>query len=346
METRVCRLYAPHDLRIETDVVAPPGPGEALIAIGAGGICGSDLHYFHHGGFGPVRMREPIILGHEVAGTVEAVGPGVEALRAGDRVALNPSRPCGSCRYCAAGAPNHCLEMRFYGSAMRMPHEQGGFRDRIVAPVAQCVKLTRASVAEGACAEPLAVCLHAAAQAGDLAGASVLVTGAGPIGVLCVAVAKLRGAAEIVATDLEDAALAMARRMGATGTVNVATEGARMEAFTADKGRFDAAFECSAAASAIAAAFAAVRPRGVVVQVGVGGETPVPINLLVGKEIQLRGTHRFHPEFAEAASLIDSGAIDVTPIITGSWPLEQALDAFAAASDRARSTKAQLTFAS
>ncbi|MFV0475543.1 MAG: L-idonate 5-dehydrogenase [Pikeienuella sp.] len=345
METRVCRLHAPHDLRIETDIVAPPAEGEALVAIGAGGICGSDLHYFHHGGFGPVRVKEPIILGHEVAGVVDAVGPGVTGLAPGDRVALNPSRPCGACRYCAADLPNHCLEMRFYGSAMRFPHEQGGFRELINAPAAQCVKLTRASVAEGACAEPLAVCLHAAAQAGDLSGASVLVTGAGPIGVLCVAVAKLRGAAEIVATDIEDAALAMARRMGATETVNVGTEAARMEAFSADKGRFDVVFECSAAPSAIAAALAAARPRAVMVQVGVGGEIPVPINLLVAKEIQFRGTHRFHPEFAEAAALIDKGAIDVKPIITGTWPLDQAAEAFAAASDRSRSTKAQLSFA-
>ena len=132
MDTRVCRLYDKHDIRIETDAVGAPGKGEVLVAIGAGGICGSDLHYYHEGGFGPIRVKEPIILGHEIAGTIEAVGTGVADVKAGDRVALNPSRPCGHCKYCVESLFNHCLEMRFYGSALRFPHEQGAFRDRIV----------------------------------------------------------------------------------------------------------------------------------------------------------------------------------------------------------------------
>ena len=186
METRVCRLYDKHDIRIETDTVADPGPGEVLVAIGAGGICGSDLHYYHDGGFGPVRVRQPIILGHEVAGTVEAVGAGVTRVKAGDRVALNPSRPCGHCKYCDAGLFNHCLNMRFYGSAMPFPHEQGAFRDRIIAEEAQCEPVSATTtMAEADCGEPLAVCLHARNRAGNLSGKSVLITGAGPIGALC-----------------------------------------------------------------------------------------------------------------------------------------------------------------
>lgn len=344
MQTRVCRLHAPHDLRIETEDLAAPGPGEVLVAVGAGGICGSDLHYYHAGGFGTIRLQEPMILGHEIAGTVEAVGAGVTSVTPGDLVALNPSHPCGACKFCAVDQPNHCLEMRFYGSAMRMPHVQGGFRERIVTRAEQCAVLRVASMAEAACAEPLAVCLHAAGQAGELAGRSVLVTGAGPIGVLCAAVARLRGAAEVVVTDLEDAALATAMKMGATATVNVRHEAAKMTAFQADKGRFDVTFECSAAAPAIHDAILATRPRGTIVQVGVGGETPVPLNLLVSKEITLRGTHRFHPEFYEAAALIDSREIDLRPIITGSYKLEDAKAAFEAAGDRSRATKVQLVF--
>ena len=132
METRICRLHGARDLHIETLPMTGPGPGEVLVALGAAGICGSDLHYWQDGGFGTVRVREPIILGHEAAGTVLALGEGVAGLAPGHRVALNPGHACGTCRFCVAGAAQHCLDMRFKGSAMRMPHEQGMFRDRMV----------------------------------------------------------------------------------------------------------------------------------------------------------------------------------------------------------------------
>lgn len=345
MKTRVCRLYAQGDLRLEEAEVLEPGAGEVLVAVGAGGICGSDLHYYQDGGFGPIRVKEPIILGHEVAGTVKRLGPDVTGLAPGDRVALNPSQPCGRCRYCAEGLFNHCLEMRFLGSALRFPHEQGGFRDSIVLSASRCVKVSPSTgLAEAACSEPLAVCLHAAHRAGDLAGKSVLVTGAGPIGALCVAVSKHRGAAEIVVTDLHDQPLAVASRMGATRTANVATERDVLVGYEVDKGHFDVVFECSAAAPAIETAVRTARPRGVVVQVGVGGSIAVPINALVGKELSLVGSHRFHEEFAEAAHLIDSGAIDVKPIITHSFPPDALTKAFEVAADRSQSVKTQLAF--
>jgi L-idonate 5-dehydrogenase len=345
METRVCRIHAAHDLRVETEAVGAPGPGQVLVALGAGGICGSDLHYYHEGGFGTVRLREPMILGHEVAGTVTALGSGVSGLAAGHRVALNPSHPCDSCDYCSRGVLNHCTEMRFYGSAMRFPHVQGAFRDLIVVDAAQCETVgPDTTLAEAACAEPLAVCLHAAARAGALSGKRVLVTGAGPIGALCAAAARHHGAAEIVVTDLQDATLAVAARMGATRTVNVSGGSEAMEPFLAGKGHFDVTFECSGASPAVRTAIAATRPQGTIVQVGLAGEIALPINLLVGKEIALKGTFRFHPEFPEAVRLIDSGAIDVKPIITGSYPLDEALAAFEAAGDRSRSVKVQLTF--
>lgn len=345
MQTRICRLHDKHDIRIEALSVSDPGEGEVLVAIGAGGICGSDLHYYHDGGFGPIRVKEPIILGHEIAGTVVSTGAGVRKVRAGDRVALNPSRPCGTCRYCAEGLFQHCLTMRFYGSALRFPHEQGAFRDLIVAQEFQCEPVTGdATLAEAACAEPLAVCLHAANRAGPLEGRRVLVTGAGPIGALTVAVAASRGASEIVVTDLHDATLDVARRMGATRTINVGREGDAMEAFEVDKGYFDVVFECSAAGPALRSAIAATRPQGMIVQVGVTGDLPVPVNVLVSKELSLVGTHRFHGEFGEAVRAIDTGAIDVKPILTGSYPLERARDAFEIAGDRSRSVKVQLTF--
>ncbi|WAP68210.1 L-idonate 5-dehydrogenase [Jiella pelagia] len=343
METRVARLHAEHDIRLDTVDLKAPGEGEVLLRMGAGGICGSDLHYFQDGGFGPIRVKEPIILGHEAAGTVEALGNGVSGLSVGQKVAVNPSRPCGHCRYCQEGNPNHCLAMRFNGSALRFPHEQGLFRERIVVSSAQCVPLAqRTSLAEGACAEPLAVCLHAAKRAGDIAGKRVLVTGAGPIGVLCVAVAAAQGASEIVVTDLQDAPLAVAKAMGATRAINVAANSAAMADYAADKGHFDIAFECSAAAPALASAIQSVRPLGRIVQVGVTGNLALPLNLLVGKEIDLVGTHRFNEEFEDAVRAINTGSIPVAKMVTHSFGLENLAEAFAVAGDRSQAVKVQL----
>lgn len=345
MKTRVCRLYGQNDLRIETDEVAAPGVGEVLVGIAAGGICGSDMHYLSDGGIGTIRVREPIILGHEASGRVLATGDGVADLSAGDAVAINPSRPCGHCTYCAEGLRMHCLNMRFSGSAMLMPHQQGLFRDRVIVDAQQCIKLPQsADLGAVACAEPLAVCLHAGKMAGDMAGKRVLVTGAGPIGILCVAVALQAGASEVVVTDLHDATLSVATEMGATRVINVADAPVGMERYFEEKGHFHVAFECSAAAPAIKSAIASLRPRGTLVQVGVVGDTPMPVNAMVAKEIRVQGTHRFDEEFAQAVDAIVSGRINVTPIITMRYPLEEAEEAFRMAADRRRAVKVHLAF--
>ena len=342
--TKACRLHGQHDLQIEEVALGDPGPGEVLVRLGAGGICGSDLHYYHDGGFGAIRVREPIILGHEAAGTIAAVGAGV-SLPIGQKVALNPSRPCGECAYCRDGLFQHCLTMRFNGSALRMPHEQGFFRESMVLDAAQCHPVPQAtSLSAAACAEPLAVCLHALAQAPDLAQKRVLVTGSGPIGVLCVALARRAGAAQIVVTDLQDFALQTALAMGADEVINVATAADRLGVFAADKGSFDVSFECSAAGPALHSAIACTRPRGTIVQLGVTGDLAVPINLLVGKEIRLLGSHRFHAEFAQAVALIADGAIDVAPMVTAMLPIARAGEAMALAGDRSRAVKVQITF--
>lgn len=346
MKTRLCRLHGQHDIRIETAEVSSPQTGEVLVQLGAGGICGSDLHYYQDGGFGPIRVKEPIVLGHEVSGTILALGDGVSGLSVGDKVALNPSRPCEDCKFCDDGVFQHCLNMRFFGSAMRFPHEQGAFRDRMVVPAAQCLPVgPDTSLAEAACAEPLAVCLHAMNQAPDLKGKSVLVTGAGPIGVLCTALAAYAGAKEVVVTDLQDATLAVAGKMGASQIINVATNSDQTEPFMADKGHFDVVFECSAAAPAIKTAINAVRPRGTIVQVGVAGDVALPLNFLVSKEIRYFGSQRFHAEFAVAVDLISHRKIDVRPMITDTFPLEEALAAFKVAGDRSKAVKVQLAFA-
>lgn len=346
METRACVIHAEKDLRVEPVAVAEPGDGEVLVRVGAGGICGSDLHYYLHGGFGTVRVREPMVLGHEVAGTVEAVGSGVTALRRGDRVALNPSRPCGTCRFCQAGEQQHCLDMWFWGSAMRYPHSQGAFRDRIVIEAFRCEPVGETvSLGEAACCEPLSVALHAVRQAGAVAGRRVLVTGAGPIGALVVAAARHAGALDVVTTDLHDAALEKANAMGATATVNVGEPpGLAREDFLADKGWFDVAIECTGAGAVLESILPIVRPRGTIVQVGNGGTVQIPVGTVVSKELVLRGSFRFHEEFAIAARLIRERRIDVRPIITASLPLADAVRAFDLAADRRAHSKVQIVF--
>src|SRR5215469_11217572 len=229
---KVVVIHAAHDLRIEERDQEKPGPGQVEVAIEAGGICGSDLHYFNHGGFGMVRIREPMILGHEIAGTIKAIGAHGSKFAVGDRVAISPSRPCNDCEYCLRGQQNHCLNMRFYGSAMPMPHIQGAFRQRLIAEQWQCHKVEDGiSINEAAFAEPFAVTLHAVARAGALLGKRVLVTGCGPIGALTIIAARVHGAREIVVTDVMDAVLAKAEEVGADRTINVASEPERLSGY-------------------------------------------------------------------------------------------------------------------
>src|SRR4051812_14116247 len=276
---RAAVLYAPKDLRIESVPAAPLGPHEVEVRIEAGGICGSDLHYYFDGGFGTVRLKEPMILGHEIAGTVAHVGVEVMNVKPGQRVAVNPSRPCGQCRYCQEGKQNHCLDMRFYGSAMRFPHVQGGFREVLVCDQAQAVPVPPSmSAAQAAFAEPFAVCLHAVNRAGSLLGNRVLITGAGPIGALTVIAARRAGALEIVATDVADAPLAAARKAGADAAINVGEHDA-LTRYSADKGYFDVMFEASGNAKALADGLGVVRPTGIVVQIGIAsGDMTLPMN--------------------------------------------------------------------
>ena len=341
---RAVVIHAAKDLRLEEHEPGAVGPGQVAVRIEAGGICGSDLHYFNHGGFGAVRLREPMILGHEIAGTVAETAPDVHGIKVGDRVAVNPSRPCRACRYCLDGLPNHCLHMRFYGSAMPMPHVQGGFRERLVCDAAQCEPGTRVGATELALAEPFAVALHAISRAGPLIGRCVLVTGCGPIGALAVVAARHAGAGEIIVTDVVDEPLAIAERLGADRAVNTAAEPDALKAYAVDKGSIGAMFECSGNAAALRLGLDVLMPRGTLVQVGLGGEVSLPQNVVVAKELAILGSFRFQAEFALAVRLIDEGRVDLKPMLTGSYGLDEARQAFEAASDRRRSMKVQLAF--
>ncbi len=337
--------HAAKDLRLEDVASEDPGPGQVSIRMAAGGICGSDLHYYNHGGFGTVRLKEPMILGHEVAGHITALGDGVTGLSVGQLVAVSPSRPCHDCKYCHIGAHNHCLNMRFYGSAMPFPHIQGAFREALVADATQCAVADGLSAGEAAVGEPLAVCLHAAKQAGDMVGKRVLVTGCGPIGMLCILVARRAGAAEIIATDITPFTLDMARKIGADATINVAEDQGALDKFASDKGHFDVLFECSGVATALASTIPALRPGATIVQLGLGGDMMLPVQAMTAKELQLKGSFRFHAEFFTGVELMQKGLIDVKPLITHTLPMKDAVEAFELASDRTKAVKAQIAFA-
>jgi L-idonate 5-dehydrogenase len=311
-------IHGAGDLRIEDRKVPVLGPGKVEIRIGAGGICGSDLHYFNHGGFGAIRVVDPMILGHEVAGVVTAAGDGVTDVKPGDHVAVNPSRPCGVCQFCREGKQNHCLDMRFYGSAMRRPHVDGAFSEILLAEAGQCVVVGQD------------VSMNEAAF--------------GPIGCLAVLAARFAGAAEIVATDIVDEALAVAGRVGADRTINVARQNDALDAYAPNKGAFDVMFEASGNEAALRSGLDIVRPRGTIVQLGLGGEVSIPQNTIVAKELAVKGSFRFHEEFAVAARMIESRRIDVRPLLSDVLPLAQAENAFKLASDRRRAMKVQIDF--
>jgi L-idonate 5-dehydrogenase len=334
-------LFGPEDLRLIDTVLPPLAPEMVRVNFGAGGICGSDMHYFRHGRVGDFMVKAPLVLGHEIAGTIAAVGEKVSGLKVGTRVAVNPSRWCGHCRHCVEKRPNLCENIYFMGSASKTPHMAGGFATSFDATPAQCVPIPdHVSFAAAALCEPLAVCLHAVARAGKVAGKRGLVIGAGPIGILTLMAAQAQGMAEVAVADIAASPLEFAARTGASGTYDL---GANPEALDAAE-PFDVVFEASGAPAGLNSAIRATRRGGTVVLIGSlpGGQIPAMANAVMAREIDLLGSFRFSGEFYTAVEMIASGKIDVTRIISAERPLREAPDAVRLALDRARSMKVVL----
>ena len=340
-------LHGALDLRIDERGDPELRDGDVRVRIRAGGICGSDLSYYRKGGVGDFTVREPLTLGHEVAGEIVETAAPDERLRPGRRVAIDPSRPCLACRFCRAGRSNLCENMRFLGSAALMPHVQGAFSEFVAVRADQCVPVPDdVPFRLAACAEPLAVALHAVRRAGELLGRHVLIAGAGPIGLLTLASVLRAGAATATVTDLAQAPLAAARAMGATGTIRILPDDDALPRAADAHGGFDVAFEATGAPSSVAGLPALTRRGGTIVQLGMlpPGAPPIPINLLMAREIDLVGSFRFHQEFRLAVDALVSGRIDPTPILSATLPLTRADDAFQLAADRDRSIKVHLEF--
>jgi L-idonate 5-dehydrogenase len=335
-----CRIHAKDDLRIEPTEDPQIGPGQVLIRLGAGGICGSDLHYYFEGRNGSFVIREPLIPGHEASGVVAKVGPGVTRVEPGDKIAVSPSHACGHCDYCREGREHLCRNMRFLGSASLYPHVQGMFCEYFVMGERQCYPVAGdISLGELAFAEPLAVALHAVNRGPVLVGKSVLITGAGTIGCLTVIAARLAGARQITVSDVIDRPLATATEVGADRTIRADRDPGALAA-----PQFDVAYEVSGNFAALKACVAAVKRGGTVVQVGTLPHEPLPfvVNEIMSKELDLKGAFRWGIEFDWAVDYLSSRRVDVRPLLSGQFPLQDAVKAFELAKDKTRSTKVQV----
>jgi len=338
-------LFGAQDLRVVERPLEPLAAGMVRVRFGAGGICGSDLHYFRHGRTGDFVVEAPLTLGHEIAGEIAEIAGDAPGLSVGDRVAVNPSRWCGHCARCREGRPNLCENIYFMGSASRKPHMQGGFASFFDATPAQCVPVSPTTpLASAALAEPLAVCLHAVGRAGSIDGRRGIVFGAGPIGLLTVLAARRAGLSEVAVVDIAAAPLAFAARLGAEHVVDVSSGNEVLEDLAAAHA-FDVVFEVSGTTAGLSSALFNVRKGGTIVQIGnlPAGPLPVPINAVMAREIDLKGSFRFGREFADAVRLIDDGLIDVESIITATRTLDAAPEGFRLALDRSQSVKVVLT---
>jgi L-idonate 5-dehydrogenase len=329
------------DLRIETFEHASPEPHEAVVDIAYGGICGSDLHYWLHGAAGESVLRAPLVLGHEVVGTVIQAATDGSGPAVGTDVAVHPATPGGTGARYPEDRPNLSPGCTYLGSAARVPHTQGAFSRysvlpaRMLRPLPQGLQLRAAALAE-----PASVAWHAVSQAGDLNGKRVLVIGSGPIGSLIVAVAKRAGAAEIIAVDMHEAPLEIAKAVGATGTI-LATDSEAIEAVQAD-----VVLESSGNHRGLASALRGAMRGGKVVMVGLlpSGDQPVPISLAITRELNLVGSFRFNDEIDAVLAALADGSLYVDPIVTHEFPSTQAIEAFDLAKDPTRSGKVLISF--
>lgn len=307
-------------------------PHDVLVAINYTGICGSDVHYWVHGAIGKFVVKDPMVLGHESSGTIVEVGEAVTTLKVGDRVALEPGYPCRRCPNCTAGKYNLCPDMVFAAT----PPYDGTLTGYWVAPSDFCFKLPdNVSQQEGALIEPLAVAVHIVKQANVKPGNSVVVMGAGPVGLLCAAVAKAYGATKIVSVDIVQSKLDFAKDFASTHiytSQRISPEDnakALLELADLPDGA-DVVIDASGAEPSIQASIHVVKVGGHYVQGGMGkSDITFPIMAMCIKEMTVSGSFRYGPgDYPLAVELVASGKVDVKKLVTGTVEFKQAEEAF------------------
>lgn len=300
-----------------------PAADQLVVEVAAVGVCGSDVHYFHEGRIGDFVVESPLILGHEAAGVVVAVGSAVPAERIGERVSIEPQRACRVCDQCKAGRYNLCRSIEFYAT----PPIDGAFAQYAVIQADYAHPIPDGMTLEAAAlCEPLSVGIWANQKAEVRPGSRVLIAGAGPIGIVCAQVARVFGASEIVVSDLQPERLEQARRFGATRAID-ARDGAEL-------GEFDAFIDASGAAPAVRAGILALAPSGRAVLVGMGAdEYPLPVARIQARELVVTGVFRYANTWPLAIQLAASGAVDLDSLVTGIYGLSEVEQAFAATHD-------------
>ncbi|GMV90297.1 MAG: sorbitol dehydrogenase [Candidatus Hydrogenedentota bacterium] len=325
---KAVKWYAPRDMRLVEIPIPTPKPEEALIRIESTGVCGSDMHYYVDGRIGKTIMTEPLILGHEYAGIVEAVGPEADSTLIGKRVAVEPGIPCLRCEYCLKGHYNVCTSLQFPGG----PPNDGALCEYIAVHAAFCFPVPDViTPAEAAMIEPLAVALHTIELAHLRPGETVAILGLGPIGLLTAQVAKVAGAKQVIGTDLLEYRVASAKKYGVDSAVNVSAADTIEAVMEATNGRgVDVAIDCARSVDTPALACRVARPAGRCVLTGISGEEygQFPVDIARRKELTVTWCRRFRFNFPTAIDLVATGRVDVKSLITHSFPLEKALDAF------------------
>jgi L-idonate 5-dehydrogenase len=318
-------LHGEKDLREDELDTPNPLPGQVLLRVKRAGICGSDMHYFSHGKIGAFVPKRPLVLGHEFAGEIARVGEGVAPSMVGRRVTVDPSIPCGQCKFCHGGRRNLCRNMKYYGSASCDPHIDGGFAEFTTAPAANCLVIPDSfGWGEAAMIEPLSVVVHAAHRAGDLKGRRVLVTGGGTIGQLMALVARNFGASQVIMSDIAAFPRELAVKLGADAALNAEDHDFEAQAVALSHGGFDVLFEASGSAQALSQAIAAAERGATIVQIGTL-PTPVtaPLNAIMTKELDFIGSFRFANVFAAALDLAVTGRVNLSALISVVLPLSQ-----------------------
>jgi L-iditol 2-dehydrogenase len=315
---RAAVLQEPGSVTIEERPVPRPADDEVLARVNSVGVCGSDVHYFRRGRIGRFVVEKPIVLGHEVSGTIVDVGRDVSRDRIGERVAIEPQRPCRVCAHCTAGRYNLCPNLTFYAT----PPVDGAFCEYVTihAPFAYPVPDTVSDDA-AALLEPLSVGIWASRKAGIVPGSRVVITGAGPIGVITTQAATAFGAAEVIVSEPNPARREIARRFGATRVVDPAVE-------SVSELDVDAFIECSGATPALTGGIQSVRGGGTVVLVGMGAdEIALPILLIQTRELVVTGTFRYVGTWPVAIHLAATKQVDLDALVTARFDLDHTVDA-------------------
>lgn len=325
---KVVLLKQPRVMELAERPKPMPKAGDALVRICAVGICGSDMHFYEEGRIGGTRMEGPLVLGHEFSGVVESVGQQGDAALVGRRVAVEPGRPCFVCEWCRAGNYNVCPDMAFPGGP---PHD-GALCEYVCVPASHCYPIEdRMTMAEAAALEPLSVALYSIDLAELQPGDTVAVLGLGPIGLLIGMAAKVGAASRVFGTDLLEYRVEASLNMGVDESFCVAQNDTVEAIMEATDGRgVDVAVDAARSSETLGLAVKVAKPGGRCVLTGISGkdEDTLPVSDARRRGLRLLWCRRMKHNYPRAIELVSSGQLDLKPILTHTFPLEEAHEAF------------------